>query len=56
MIEAIAKKDFDGEYDGLPVLKFESVLYGQVEKPGLGPLHTEFDGKGNALHLLFCFF
>lgn len=53
MIDAIQKKDFSGTYDSLPVLKYESVLYGQVEKPGLGPLHTEFDGKGNAYTSFF---
>src|SRR5690606_16455447 len=46
--KAIENKDFDGQYDGFHVLKYESVLHGEVAKPGLGPLHTEFDDKGNA--------
>lgn len=50
---AIAKKDFDGEYEGIPVLKYESALYGEVKKPGLGPLHTEFDANGNAYTSMF---
>lgn len=53
MLEAITKKDFIGNYDSIPVLKYESVLYGEVKKPGLGPLHTEFDGKGNAYTSFF---
>lgn len=53
MQAAIANKDFDGDYSGIPVLKYESVLYGEVKKPGLGPLHTEFDGKGNAYTSFF---
>jgi len=50
---AIANKEFDSVYDGINVLKYESVLYGEVQKPGLGPLHTEFDGNGNAYTSMF---
>ena len=50
---AIAAKNYDGEYEGIPVLKYEAVLHGEVQKPGLGPLHTEFDDKGNAYTSFF---
>lgn len=51
--KAIAENNFDGEYDGISVVKYEAALYGEVKKPGLGPLHTEFDGKGNAYTSFF---
>jgi nitrous-oxide reductase len=51
--KAIAAKDFDGDYDGIPVIKYESALHGEVQKPGLGPLHTEFDNNGNAYTSMF---
>ncbi len=50
---AIKDKKFDGDYGGINVIKYEAALYGEVQKPGLGPLHTEFDGKGNAYTTFF---
>jgi nitrous-oxide reductase len=51
--KAIADKQFEGDYAGIPVIKYDAALYGEVQKPGLGPLHTEFDGQGNAYTSMF---
>jgi nitrous-oxide reductase len=48
MLKAIEQKQFDGDFEGIPVLKYTAIVAGEVKNPGLGPLHTEFDGKGYA--------
>ncbi|MCC6251610.1 MAG: Sec-dependent nitrous-oxide reductase [Bacteroidia bacterium] len=53
IMKAINDKAFETEYDGIPVIKYDAALYGEVQKPGLGPLHTEFDDKGNAYTSFF---
>jgi len=48
MIKAIEDEKFIGEAGGIPVLDYDATIAGEVTNVGLGPLHTEFDGKGFA--------
>jgi len=53
MMSAIENEQYEGEVYGIPVLEYDAILHGEVENPGLGPLHTEFDGKGFAYTTAF---
>jgi nitrous-oxide reductase len=51
--KAIEAKTFEGQDRyGIPILKFDAVVAGKVEL-GAGPLHTQYDGQGNAYTSLY---
>jgi len=51
--QAIADQKFDTTSYGIPVINYESTMYCEVQNPGLGPLHNEFDANGNAYTSVF---
>lgn len=52
--KAIEDGNIADEKFGIPVLPYDEVMEKEVDPPGaLGPLHTQFDDRGNAFNTMF---